>query len=301
MSVRLALPALTATILAGDVSARQIDAPIDRDDALSASAEALARRAFAVAAPRFVEVSRPALGIPPGHEPPVDALLFATAPTDAGSPGLCRATTAWIQLDRPHSDPLSTETVYKVVGEPNPLPDTWDRAYERRLQSLCRGAGRVIAEHSDDVSQPGFFRASGLGDFETWRAVLALHMARAAAEAGAPVHCMPDSPIDHTLFDESSADEAEIRERLENRVACADPRPVLAALDLGRLLDLEDTPCPNADAEVRCLSATVLRYAYFNHQATWRVSVRYRTSRGEDRGVASVEGLMLQPSFNVYG
>jgi hypothetical protein len=302
MIVRLAACLLTAAVLAGDAPAEawtrspvQV-AGFDRTGALQAPVEDLANRTFAAAAARFVEVTRPDFEgafSPPGNSP---ALAFATTPRSAGSPGLCEATTAWVD---PYSGstPISTRTVYKVVGDLNPLPDMWNDAYAARLERDCAAAGRVIPRLSSGFGELRFFRITDIGGFQTWQTAWSLQKAVAAARAGAPVSCTQDPPLDPVFLQDLAADDPERVEDRENRRGCANPRAIVSRLTLDRLLTIDVAPCPGAARDLYCVSADFLRRAEFNRQILWTLKLQYRTIQREQIEVGSI---VLQPGYAIY-
>ena len=84
----------------------------------------LARQAFGRIAPMFVEVERPTFeGMRP-LDRPLDGLRFATRARSSGDLGLCEATAVSVDFSTPDTDqpPLTSETLYKVVGTLAPIP-----------------------------------------------------------------------------------------------------------------------------------------------------------------------------------
>lgn len=286
-------------LAAGVAQAAPEQAVIDRARAMQAPVSDLAQEIMATAASRFVEVERPTFSGMAGPNAPLRGLRFATAPRRAGWPGLCNATTVWISVD-PSSEPMETATVYKVVGDLTPLKDMWNAAYEAKLDSLCAAAGRVIPAESGDFSQVAFFGIAKGGDDHVWMAALALQRAVAGVKSGLPVTCVPEPGVDEAIVREAAADDPEMVEDRQNREGCAKAAATLAGLQLGRLFQLDTAPCPGAKADIYCLSASFLRFAYGNHQAFWRVELRYREDWRDDRSVDTIEAVTLKPSFAIY-
>ena len=217
----------------------------------------------------------------------------------AGYPGLCKATTVWIAIG-PSDTPIETATRYKVVGDLAPLPDMWNDAYEAALTQKCAGAGRVIPTDNSDFGQATFFEIAQGGEDHVWSAARALQIAVAAAKSGSTVTCVPAPGIEPQDLAEMAADDPEAVEDRQNHRSCEQASETLAGLSLSKLLRMEFTPCPDGAKKYRCLSALFLRYAYSNHQALWEVKLRYAEGEGDNRDVASVRDLSLQPSFSVY-
>jgi hypothetical protein len=215
----------------------------------------------------------------------------------AGDTGLCEATTAWIGFDT-SSPPVETATVYKIVGDLAPLPDMWNPAYEADLTRKCLSAGRVLPSGVADFGQTGFFQVSKGANDRAWTGARALQLAIADAKSGASVTCLPEPEADAGFFNDRAADDPEAVEDRENREGCARAGATLAGLSLDRVLGLDIGACPAFAETVRCVSALFLRYAYGNHQALWRVTLRYQ--EGPDRDVKSVGAVTLKSSFNVY-
>ena len=270
---------------------------LDRATAMTAPVEELARKVLSGMVDRFVEVERP------GHVglggPAVRGLRFATAARMAGYPGLCKATTVWIATG-PSDPPIETAMRYKIVGDLAPLPDMWNATYEAALTKKCADAGRVLPTDNSDFGQATFFDVDRSGENHVWSAARALQIAIAAAKAGSTVTCAPSAGIDPQDLAEMAADDPEAVEDRQNREGCAKSGQTLGGLSLSRLLRIEFTPCPEEDGKSRCLSALFLRYAYSNHQALWEVKARYTEGEGDNRPVASVKNLALQPSFSIY-
>lgn len=288
---------VTLAVIASAAYATPQSDAFDRATAMTAPVEELARKAFSGTVDRFVEVERP------GHVglggPTVRGLRFATAGRMAGYPGLCKATTIWL-ANGPSDTPVETATRYKIVGDLAPLPDMWNEAYEAALTRKCAEAGRVIPTDNSDFGQATFFEIARGDEDHVWSAARALQIAIAEAKAGSTVTCAPSPGIDPKDIAEMAADDPEAIEDGENRRGCAHASETLAGLSLSRLLRIEITPCPDADAQSRCVSALFLRYAYFNHQALWEVKVRYTQGEDDNRDVASVKDLIVQPSFSIY-
>lgn len=120
----------------------------------SAAPEVLAAEALAIVAPQLLQVTRPAAN----GELPYE-ITFATTPRGSGNPGICEATevTIVIRDQREDEAPLSTRSLFKVVGDTTPLPDTWNEAYDAKLEQLCRSTGRVVPETTTALRGPHFF------------------------------------------------------------------------------------------------------------------------------------------------
>lgn len=266
---------------------------------MSAPVEELARSALATTASQFVEVQRPNFIGMGGPDAPLRSLRFATAPEMAGYPGLCKATTVWVDVASGYP-PMGTSTVYKVVGDLAPLPDMWNEAYRAELRRKCAAAGRVIPSESADFGQVAFFEISKGGEDQVWTASRALQLAIAGAKVGAPITCISEPGIDAEALREMAADDPEAVEDRENREGCVRASTTFASLSLGRILRMEIAPCPEVKANVYCLSASFLRYAYNNHQALWFVELRYEEGKGDNHDVTSVSAVTLKPSFAIY-
>lgn len=299
MKSRFLVLAITCALAACGPSA-QPSAEIDRDTALKASPQDLARRGFAAVSDRFVEIERPVSLAPPGSPQPLLGLRMATAAESAGYPGLCKAATTWISLSTTESDPLSTRTVYKVVGDLSPLPDMWNDAYGKDLERRCAKAGRVLQSTTVAYGETPFFKLDQGEDENVWYAVLALQRAVAAAKAGGPVTCHAEPRIDEAIRRDMAKDDPELIEDDENQAGCAQPGKTLAGLSLDRMLDLTVVPCPDR-LGTYCVSASFLRYAYDNRQALWMANLRYRLAEKEQRALGEVTDIVLAPSFNVWG
>jgi hypothetical protein len=273
---------------------------IDRAAALTAPVEDLARDALFNAAPRFVEVERPNFTGMMGPDAPLHALHFATAARSAGYPGLCKATTAWIDL-RDGDPPMETETVYKVVGDLKPLPDMWNDAYGAELERKCAGAGRVLPTASADFGQARFFTIDPGARDDVWLAVLTLQMAIADAKGGAPVTCATpeDMTMDAATLNELAADDPDAVEQRENQRGCAEPGLVAGALKLDRLLSLDVAVCPG-ETRVYCVGGNFLRWASNNHQAIWRLEAKAERRPGDTGDPTGASAMALVPTYAVY-
>lgn len=291
-------------VLAGAVAASSGQAApnppaIDRTTAQNAPVEDLARTALLAAAPRFVEVERPTFTGLSGPGAALRGLRFATAAESAGYPGLCKATTAWIDVGGDPS-PIETRRVYKIVGDLKPLPDMWNDTYGAELSRRCAAAGRVIPTESADFGQSTFFKSSKGEEGDVWLASRALQIAIASAKAGSFVACTPPTAMDADTLREMAADDPEVIEDRENRDGCTQAGATLAGLPLSRLMQMEVAPCPNEGPRSYCLSAVFLRYAYYNRQVLWWVTLKYQTSAGFNDDVVTVSTVVLSPGFAIY-
>lgn len=290
---------LICALAATTANASPGSARIDRETAMLAPVEELARAALSAASSHFVEVERPNFSGLSGPDAPLSGLRFATAAESAGYPGLCKATTAWISVG-PSLPPIETTLVYKVVGDLKPLPDMWNEAYGAELEKKCAAAGRVLPTESADFGQARFFTVSKGSDDYVWYASRALQVAIANASTGLSVVCISEPDIDSELIIDRPADDPEVIERRENREGCANAAATLASLSPERLLDMEVAPCSETKPQRYCLTAYVLRYAYGNHQALWQVGLQYQVGLGDNRDVTNVDAVSLAPSYSVY-
>lgn len=249
-----------------------------RERALHAPVDQLVSEALAHAAPNFVEVERPTFSGMMGPNAPLGGLQFATAGRSAGDPGLCEATVLWVNFGS-SGEPLSTQTVYKVVGDLKPLPGMWNDAYGAKLERTCKQAGRVIATESADLGQELYFVAEIADGERVWPAARALQLALEEAKANpASVRCKPSQ------FPEASVN------------ACTDPIAAINSLALARLLRVTMARCED-DRTQRCVSGEFLRSAEDNVRNTWTLRVRARL---QDRSVAAVSGVELEPTGAIY-
>ena len=167
------------------------------DTARKAPVEDLVRLAFLPVAEDLVEVSRPGPPLPLKEgDIPLAQLHFATRAHHAGDYGLCQATVVVVPVNRTIGEarnPIETFPVYKVVGDTgrDAVPE-WTDEYERRLESLCAKAGRVL-----DSDEPGhytrgqFFTADVDEPWQLRYATHALQMAIAQArQRPASVACV---------------------------------------------------------------------------------------------------------------
>jgi hypothetical protein len=292
-----AVPALLAASVA---QAAPEPSAIDRATAMTAPVENLARAALATAASRFTEVERPNFGGMRGPDAPLTGLRFATAAEMAGYPGLCKATTAWIDISAGGgAPPMETAAVYKVVGDLAPLPDMWNATYEAALTAKCATAGRVIPTASGEFGQAAFFQVGKGGEDQVWAASRALQRAVADAKAGLPVACDPRPGLDADTLSQMAADDGEVVEDRQNQEGCARAGATLAGLPLDRLLRIDVAPCPESKDQY-CLSANFLRFAYDNRQALWQVSLQYQRGAGDNADVDRVTAVTLEPSSIIY-
>lgn len=200
------------------------------DTARSAPVEDLVRLAFFPVGEDLVEVSRPGPPLPlKDSDIPPSRLHFATRAHHAGDYGLCQATVVVVPVNHASEDPqnsIEAFPVYKVVGNTgrDAAPE-WTDAYERRLESLCAKAGRVL-----DSDEPGhytrgrFFFADVDEPWQLRYATHALQMAIAQARQNpGSVTCMTYG------------------ERLEPE--CARPARHLSTFDMAMLTKVVMRPC----------------------------------------------------------
>ncbi|MFN3668873.1 MAG: hypothetical protein ACK4VY_06155 [Brevundimonas sp.] len=288
---------LVVTVAAGSPTAGPNVGFPDRATAMTASTESLAQHALRSIAHRLVEVQRPTHSGPAGPEAPLTGLRFATDAVSAGWPG----STLWIGPEGPDS-PIQSQTVYKIVGDLAPLPDMWNDAYGAKLDRLCAASGRVIPTGSADFDQAVFFSLSDPTQIQLWPSARALQLAIADAAAGGVVRCQQEPAWASSEFEMLDPAEPEAIEARANREGCGRAGRTVAGLDLGRLQSIDVAPCQRATAGLYCLEAVFLRYAYFNHQVLWRVTLRYQEPADIHRDdVSAVSDVSLAATFSVYG
>lgn len=250
---RVALPVVALAVGLASAAPAQ-DAPIDRERALTAPVEDLARESLLAIAPQFVEVTRPTFVGLLGPRESVSGLFFATRARSAGFPGLCAATVAQVGAGLAEG-PIKTWQVFKVVDSLEPLPDTWNEAYGARLDAKCEAAGRVIRTGSADFEQQVFFGASGItsgGGQVRLRAYDAWRLARVLQ------HALRDTPGRPT----PTCTPGERPER------CGDPVARASALSIDALGGLSELPCPDG-AGTSCLTASFVRSSEANTVLSW--------------------------------
>lgn len=276
MSV-LAVAITTAASHADDTSAAEVanlptstktaTPELTRNFALQAPEDVLVAKTLGSLAPMLTEVERPTFIGMAGPNPPLQELDFATAPESAGSPGICKATVVRIDfdtaesVDRANSDTpmvaksISTETVFRVVDDPSPLPDIWNEAYGDKLANECKKAGRVIPE-KEDLSEIAFFPLTNAPDFSVWLAVRTLQLAiKQTGEPDSPaIKCLPIAPT------------ADIPPE------CSRPLEVLHSLDLAKLIKVSFRRCAKNPYHY-CTSAEFLKWGAGNMQRFWELDV----------------------------
>lgn len=234
----LPIVALAALSVAGCTAEEPVPPParlssppteITWDTARTAPVEDLVRLAFLPVGEDLVEVSRPGPPLPLNEEDiPPDRLYFATRAHHAGDYGLCQATVVVVPVNQTSEDgqnSIETYSVYKVVGDTGrKAVAEWTDEYERRLESLCSRAGRVL-----NSNEPGHYTGGQFffADVETGQlryATHALQMAIAQArQRPTSVTCV--SSLEH-------------RER-----KCARPGRHLSTFDMAMLRMVAMRPC----------------------------------------------------------
>ena len=205
-------------------------AEITWDTARTAPVEDLVRLAFLPVGEDLVEVSRPGPPLPlnEGDIPPV-RLYFATRAHHAGDYGLCQATVVVVPVNQTSEDAqnsIEAFPVYKVVGDTgrDAVPE-WTDEYERRLESLCAKAGRVL-----DSDEPGHYTR---GQFffadvdEPWQLRYATHALQMAI---AQARRRPTS-VACVSYGETVEQE------------CARPARYLSTFDMAQLTKVVMRPC----------------------------------------------------------
>lgn len=140
-----------------------------------------------------------------GHPPSRSATItLASKPRSAGFPGICEANTAWVTLwpittdqsggseaaMRVHS--LRTNQVFKIVGDASPLPDIWNEAYDRKLQSLCAKSDPVLPNW-DRIGSVAFFEADSAAHASFAARVLQKTLEAAKSNALVVDNCSEDA------------------------------------------------------------------------------------------------------------
>lgn len=235
-----------ATILlcaAAPISARAAPG-ISYDDARSLPAARVIEQVLPQLAGQFVALRRPE----PGRQG--DRLLgleFSTLPGSAGYPGLCAAKILFVRMDYDdpdkagrdapaHAADLALREVFGVVGPTDPLPDLWNQAYGRQLESDCQG------------------RKDGFDFFSAANSGAAYRAARLIGELIPGPGGKARSRVTVTCGKPAKG---------------CDPKAMLPRLGLSSLADVEDRPC-NAEApEGR--QCTTLTFAIDRAANQWTV------------------------------
>jgi hypothetical protein len=241
---------------------------LTRNLTLTAPVGVLAERTLQSLAPSFTEVERPTFIGMRGPNPPLTVLAFATTPENAGYPGLCKATVIFVDFDPVNrtetadsdspavAKSIDTETVFKVVDDPSPLPDMWNDQYGAKLEGECKKAGRVIPSESGNFGEVAFFSLRDTPEYQAWLAVRTLQLA--ITKAGSPalpkIKCLPVSPI------------------VDRPPECANPSNLMHALDLAKLITVSFRPCPK-NPQRYCTTAEFLRWGQGNMQKYWQVDI----------------------------
>jgi hypothetical protein len=237
------------------------------EQALTLPAPLLARMALGLAGNRYVEVRRPFLG-GPGRSG--FSLSFATRPQSAGYPGLCRSDTIDVYFSPSEntaaSDGMRVHTVdtgsaFKIVADTRRLAGTgWNDAYGRRLDALCAVAGPVFADPNGDGRQPHFFFLD-----QNSSVAEAYFAARVLQEA---VEGARTSTRLRITCDEDPAE--------PDAGACADPRALVANLELASVWGFEVEQCED-NSSILCVEAGFARSDSRDDQRR-RLLVSFRTT-----------------------
>ena len=269
---------------------------LTREQALSLPPTDLARIALQSVARKYVEVARPTFSGMAGPNAALAGLEFATVPESAGNPGLCKATVLSVYFD-PISDQkvydrktpveassVSTETVFKVVGDTSPLPDDWNDKYDLFLRQKCAEAGRVLPAETANLGEVGFFHLKEGRENDSWLAARALQLAITNTfSADTKINCVDSIP------------------KRSPPKECKDTLALLRSLKLLDLTEVNFKPCPN-QLDRFCIDGEFLRSAFGNARLYWEVSIQAQVRDPEysSHDITHVDAITIGEGGSIY-